>query len=121
MKRLFVFIFVVLIYPAQCLALPVGDTQGFVKAVRVLGDDESGNHRIQIWFETTGYDNDRWGCITSNSGLVLVSTAAPYTSPTVVKMILSVAMTAQVTGKKLALDSTANNSCNTGVYAWILD
>ena len=110
------------VFSSQCFALPIGDSQGKVRAVRVVDDNFDGSHRFQIWFSQNpaDIDNDRWGCI-ANPGYVIVNTAQPLISPTTIKMLLSIALTAQATGKKLALDSYDTDSCNNGAHMWIVD
>jgi hypothetical protein len=97
-------------------ALPLGDTQGIVKSVR-LGNPAAGAHTFEIWFESV--QNNRWNCF-PNPGYVRVRENGPTMTPEAFKQILAIALTAQASGKVLAVDS-GTDPCNNGVTAYIVD
>jgi hypothetical protein len=98
-------------------ALPVGDTQGTVKAVRTL-TPAAGAHSFEIWFVAA--QNDRWGCV-QNPGYVRVRENGPSMTSEGFKHIFAIALAAQAAGKVLAVDSNGVDPCNSGVSAYMVD
>lgn len=93
-----------LLIPLLANAVPTGDTQGIVSAVRIR-PAVSGVHSFEVWFSATS--NDRWGCIQSDGYVVVSETNAAMTTDNY-KRIFAVALAAQAAGKTLALDSGVN-------------
>jgi hypothetical protein len=98
-------------------AVPPGDTQGVVSAVR-LRQATGGTHSFEIWFSSTS--RDRWGCIQSDGYILVSETAAGMTIDNY-KRIFAIALAAQVAGKVLALDSAGTNPCTSANMAWMVD
>ncbi len=94
----------------------VGDTQGKVKSVN-LKPVINGEHKLQVRFSIV--ENDRWGCH-SGQGYVEVTDASSYVSTDQFKMILSMVLSAQASGKSLALDSPGANQCSMANMAWVV-
>lgn len=106
-----------LLLPLLANALPIGDTQGIVSAIRVLAP-VNGVHSFEVWFSSTS--NDRFGCI-QNYGYVVVSTSTMSMTADSFKQIFATALAAQTTGKPLALDSwSAGNTCSGVIIAWMV-
>jgi hypothetical protein len=99
-------------------ALPIGDTQGIVTAVRVKLP--VGNvHSFEVWFAAAP-TNDRWACVAAN-GWVLVKEDSPGMTLDNYKRIFALALTAQASGKELAIDSAASSPCVNGIVAWMVN
>jgi hypothetical protein len=98
-------------------ALPTGDTQGVVAAVRVMVPS-GGVHSFQVWFASAS--NDRWSCVQSN-GYVIVSESTLGMTSENYKRIFAIALAAQASGKALALDSASTNPCTSANVAWMVD
>lgn len=115
MQRLLGFL---LLLPLLANALPTGDTQGIVAAVRIK-NAVNGVNSFEIWFSST--TNDRFGCVQS-TGYVVVSEATSQMSTDSFKRIFATALAAQASGKPLALDSwSASNQCESVIYAWMVN
>lgn len=102
--------------PVLFAASPVGDTQGKVKSVNVK-PVVNGEHKLQVRFSTI--ENDRWNCH-SGQGYIEVTDSSSYVSTEQFKMILSMALSAQASGKSLAFDSPGTDPCTTANMAWII-
>jgi hypothetical protein len=113
MKRIIYFLTLV---PFMANALPIGDTQGVVSAVRVR-NYTAGVQAFEIWFSSTS--NDRFGCIQSD-GYVLVSEAGSAMTGDNYKRLFAIALAAQVSGKVLAVDSGLGNPCTNVNVAWMV-
>lgn len=104
-------------FPFIAYALPTGDTQGMVSAIRVLAP-VGGVNSFEVWFSSTS--NDRFGCI-QGSGYVLVSESTTSMTAQSFKQIFATALAAQAAGKPLALDSwSAGTPCNNVIIAWMV-
>lgn len=110
-------LFLLLLIPLFAAAVPAGDTQGIVSAVRIK-PVSGGVHSFEVWFSAT--TNDRWGCIQSTGYVVVTETAAAVT-PDNYNRIFAVALAAQAAGKTLAMDSGATNPCTSVNMAWMVD
>lgn len=97
--------------------VPIGDTQGLVAAVRLLPAG-GGVSTFQVWFSSVS--NDRWGCL-QNNGFVTVSESNAAVPPDHFKRLFATALTAQATGKELALDSAGANPCSNAVMGWMVN
>lgn len=97
-------------------ALPIGDTQGIVKSVR-LGNPAPGAHTFEIWFSSV--ENNRWNCF-PNPGYVRVRENTPGMTPESFDRIFALALAAQASGQVLAVDS-GSDPCNNGMTAYIVD
>lgn len=106
-----------LLVPLLASALPTGDTQGIVAAVRIKSP-VSGVNSFEIWFSST--TNDRFGCIQS-SGYVVVSEGTSQMTNDSFKLIFATALAAQSAGKPLALDSWSANPCESVINAWMVN
>jgi hypothetical protein len=102
--------------PLICNALPVGDTQGTVKAIRSL--PAANGEAFEVYFSSV--TNDRWGCIQS-SGKIVVSQSATSVSTESFKRMFAIALAAQASGKQLALDSEGSAPCGRVTIAWMVD
>lgn len=101
--------------PSYCL--PVGDTKGNVTSVRVVHSGvNAGEASFQIFFENQ--TRDRWGCLASD-GYILVRDGGLGVTPESFKMMFSVALAAQATGKVLAVDSSGTDPCINVNTAWM--
>lgn len=99
-------------------AAPTGDTRGKVETVRVMHNEGKGTNRFQIWFSSV--ENDRFNCLSAN-GYITVREDDPYVTPESYKLMFQIALEAQKTGNTLAVDSSANNSCQSVNQAWMLN
>lgn len=117
MIRVFLAIFILSVSLFSHASVPAGDTSGTVEAVRVKHTG-SGALSFQIWFST--HDQDRWECL-KNDGYITVSDQAETVSIESLKLMFSVALAAQVSGKKLALDSSGTNPCVSVNQAWMIN
>jgi hypothetical protein len=97
-------------------ALPLGDTQGMVTAVRIRPAAGTVNS-FEVWF--TQVQNDRWGCL--GNGYVVVYDNGLGISPESFKQIFVLATIAQTTGRPLALDSSGANPCTNVSMAWVVN
>lgn len=98
-------------------ALPVGDTKGNVKAVRVVHSAvNGGKSSFQIYFENA--TRDRFGCI-ADDGYVLVREDGIAVTMESFKMMFAIALAAQTSGKVLAVDSSSDNPCINVNIAWM--
>lgn len=114
-----------IIYLSLCLvpmlvsaALPVGDTQGIVTAVRVK-IPVSNVHSFEIWFAAAP-TNDRWACVAAN-GWVLIKEDAYGMTLENYKRIFALALAAQASGKEFAIDSPSSSPCVNGNTAWMVN
>lgn len=114
MKRI---TYLLLLLPLLANALPTGDTQGIVSAVRVKAA-VNGAHAFEVWFAATS--NDRFGCI-QNDGYVVVSETASAMTPDNYKRIFAIALAAQAAGRTLAVDSGGTNPCESVIVAWMVN
>lgn len=110
-------IYFLLLVPFIADALPIGDTQGVVSAVRVR-NYSAGVQTFEVWFSSTS--NDRFGCIQTD-GYILVSEAGSAMSAENYKRLFAIALAAQVSGKVLALDSGLGNPCINVNMAWMVN
>lgn len=97
-------------------ATVIGDTQGKVEIVS-LNPVINNEHKFRVHFSTV--ENDRWNCI-SGQGYIEISDSSPNVSIEQFKLIVSMALSAQATGKSLAIDSPPTNPCFSGSSAWII-
>ena len=99
--------------------LPTADTMGKVTSVRVVHSGvNGGKSAFQIWFEDG--TRDRWGCLALQS-YILVREDGLGVTPDSFKMIFSVALAAQSTGKVLAVDSNGTDPCINANSAWMIN
>lgn len=104
--------------PFLVSALPLGDTQGKVTAVRVQ-PQMNGSNSFQVWM--TDVQNDRWGCLQTNGGYITVyDTGSGNTSESYMQLF-AVALTAQRLGKVLALDSAGTAPCSNVNVGWMVN
>ncbi len=115
-KKLMMIVLCLVIFPVLSHGITTGDTQGNVIAAKVIGE-QNDIQTIEIWFSNPV--NDRWGCI-ANPGYIRISDAHPKISSKALSMMMSVALTAQTTGKQLAVDSSGTDQCNSGVHVWMV-
>ena len=100
-------------------ALPTGDTVGNVEAVRVVHSGvNAGKSSFQIWFKNE--TRDRWGCL-ANDGHILIREDGAGVTLESYKLLFSTALTAQSTGKVLAVDSSGTSPCINANSAWIIN
>ncbi len=98
-------------------SLPVGDTKGNVKAVRVVHSAvNNGKASFQIFFENP--TRDRFQCL-ANDGYILVREDGVGVTLESFKMMFSIALAAQASGKVLAVDSSGTDPCINVNIAWI--
>lgn len=95
-----------------------GDTQGKVSAVIVDHNTNRTFNSFIVYF--SAMDNDRWQCIT-NDGYIRVKSNGTGVDTVNYKQLFSVALAAQVSGKKLALDSNGTNPCGNVNTAWMVN
>ncbi len=98
-------------------APPIGDTQGKVSSVylKPVTNDE---HKMRVYFSTD--ENNRYGCLT-NPGYVEITEASQYVSTEQFKMMLSMALAAQASGKSLSIDSPGGEDpCSQGNSARVI-
>jgi hypothetical protein len=103
--------------PLCAIALPTADTQGTVSAVRVVQDID-GEAAFQVWFSSA--TRDRFSCIAAN-GYITVRKATTTLSDENYDRIFAIAITAQATGKELALDSGGTDPCINVSIGWMVD
>jgi hypothetical protein len=96
-----------MLLPSLAMALPVGDTQGKVSAVRVL-NNTSGSNSLRVYFSTT--TNDRFECV-KNDGYITIRENGSNVTAVSYEHIYSMALTALASGSVLALDSAASSPC----------
>jgi hypothetical protein len=98
--------------------LPLGDTQGVIKAVVT-------DHNVQRPYNSflvfmTSMDNDRFGCIATN-GYITVKDTGIGVSPESYRQMFGIALTAQASGRRLALSSSGADPCSNVNQVWMLD
>ena len=97
-------------------ALPLGDTQGTVSAVRIRPASGTVNS-FEVWFSQV--QNDRFGCLGGGGRIVVYDNGSGVT-PESFKQMFAVALVAQTNGKTLALDSAGTNPCSNVNTAWVV-
>lgn len=107
MNLKYILVSLVLYAGISTAALPTGDTQGKVSAVRVLNTSSGGNS-FRVYFTST--TSDRFLCIQTN-GYITVRENGLSVSPESYKYMYSMALAALTSGKALALDSSASEPC----------
>ena len=99
---------------ASHAVLPTPDLVGVIQFVRVLSSSNGVNY-FQVYFKSV--ENNRYGCIDGNNSIV-VSTDSDLVNTTQFNQIFTIALSAQVQGKRVALDT--GNDCKPHT-AWMLD
>jgi hypothetical protein len=99
-------------------APPMGDTQGRVESVAVDHNYQRDYNSFLIYMRSV--ENDRWGCLATD-GYIRVKDNGVGVTPDNFKQIFSLAVAAQVAGKRLALSSAGSNPCVNVNGAWMLD
>jgi hypothetical protein len=98
-------------------SLPTGDTVGKVTAVRVVHSGvNNGKASFQIFFENQ--TRDRFGCLASD-GYILVREDGFGVTIESFKMMFSIALAAQASGKVLAVDSSGTDPCINANIVWM--
>lgn len=115
MKILISLILILISMPSYSLS--AGDTKGKVKAVRVVHSGVNGGKAsFQIWFENQ--TRDRFKCLSSD-GYILVREDGIGVTLESFKMMFSVALAAQASGKVLTVDSAGTDPCINANTIWM--
>lgn len=104
------------IFSSNIFATPTGDTSGKVTAVRTVNNTNKDYNSFQIWL--TDVTNDRWDCIKDNGYIVVRDNTSSVNSESL-KMMFSIALAAQTSGKMLNLDSSGTDPCGNVNQAWM--
>ena len=118
MKKLLLLATIVLAQAAVAVPLPVGDTQGAIRAV-VIDHTAGRTYNSFLVFMTT-VDNDRFTCIGTN-GYITIKDNGIGVSPESYKQMFGVALTAQASGRRLAMSSSGADPCNNVNQMWMID
>jgi len=103
---------------SSVLALPIGDTQGKVVAVAVDHNYGKSNSFL-IWISDA--EADRHNCISTN-GYVRVKIDGIGVDETNYQQLFSLALSAQATGKKMALSGASGTApCENINSGWMLN
>ncbi len=112
------FVFIGMLSSMNSGALPVGDTVGKVSAVRTNNNNGKSYNSFQIWL--TDVKSDRWSCIKTQGYIEVRDNTASVTNDSL-RMMFSIALAAQASGKYLSLDSGGIEPCVNGTNAWMHD
>jgi hypothetical protein len=115
--RLFLFTSIGLSVASALAAPPLGDIQGTVQSVVVDHNYQLGYNRFTIYFVQV--ENDRYGCL--SSGAVTVKDNALGVSPESFRQMFGLALSAQISGRRVGLSQAGSSPCVNVNGAWILD